>query len=184
MVLATPESTSAQPVATESEQEQRTRADQLVEAFYRGLGVGTGALTRSILARERSIARQLVGAVATPAEAEAYARDMAGVPNRLAPIDLRSFERERSTWTARHGRATASSRRYVDRTGQGIDDTDHEPDVAPPESVAPASEVPRPSAVPPLPTRAPSSPDRPVGKVHSPADWTAALRHRLEGDGS
>jgi hypothetical protein len=164
-----------------SERDLAIEADRLVEALYRGLGVGIGGLTRSILARERSIALQLVAAGATSAEAEAYAHEMASVPNRLAPIDLRSFERERSTWTARQGRAAASSRRYVDRTGQGIDDTIQETNVATPESLGPP-EPSRASTVPSPPERTPSSSqERPVGNVGSPADWTAALRHRLEG---
>jgi hypothetical protein len=177
-IPAAPASESAGAAGVTSETELVIRADRLVDAFYEGLGVGTGGLTRSILARERSIARQLVAAGATSAEAEGYARDMAGVPNRLAPIDLRSFERERSTWAARHGRA-ASSRRYVDRTGQGIDDTEHEADVAILES-GPRPELSPASASPSPPAGASSSHDRPVGRVRSPADWTAALRHRLE----
>jgi hypothetical protein len=182
--VATAEPGSAGTRDAISETDLAIKADRLVDAFYQGLGVGTGGLTRSILARERSIARQLVAAGTTSAEAEAYACDMAGVPNRLAPIDLRSFERERSTWTARQSRAAASSRHYVDRTGQGVDDTDHEPDVAALESVTPAPEVRRASVLPSPPTRAPSSQGPPVGNARSPADWTAALRHRLEGERS
>jgi hypothetical protein len=67
----------------------------LVQALYRGLGVPLEQLTAGILARELAIAQQLVLVGATPAEAEAYARDMASLPGRLAPVDLRSFERER-----------------------------------------------------------------------------------------
>jgi hypothetical protein len=182
--VATPESGSAGERDVTTETDVAIEADRLIEAFYKGLGVGTGGLTRSILARERSIARQLIEAGTTSAEAEAYAHEMASVPNRLAPIDLRSFERERSTWTARQGRAATSSRRYVDRTGQGIDDSDHEPDVAPPESVTLGPEVRGASALPFPPAPAPSSLDGPVGNVRSPADWSAALRRRLEGEQS
>jgi hypothetical protein len=45
-------------------------------------------------------AEELVLVGATPSEAEAYARQMAGLTSRLAPVDLRSFERERLTWRA------------------------------------------------------------------------------------
>ena len=73
----------------------------LVEALYRGLGVDPDELTQSMHARELTIADQLVAAGATPEEAEAYARDVGAADNRLAPIDMRSFERERPTWLAR-----------------------------------------------------------------------------------
>jgi hypothetical protein len=182
--VATTEPRSVGTGDATSETALAIQADKLFEAFYQGLGVGTGGLTRSILARERSIARQLVAVGTTSAEAEAYAHEMASVPNRLAPIDLRNFERERSTWTARQGRAAASSRRYVDRTGQGIDDTTHETNVATPESLGPP---PEPSRVPALPSPsepAPSSQERPVCNLRSPTDWTAALRHRLVGEQS
>ncbi len=167
----------------DAERDLSTRADELVEAFYRGLGVGTGALTRSILARERSIARQLVAAGATPAEAETYARNMASVPNRLAPIDLRSFERERPTWTARNGRAAESQRRYIDRTGQGIDDcVDGPPSRAPSAALASPTEDAR---VPDGPATAsgPSEPDTDssASPLKRPTDWTRAVRRRLEG---
>jgi hypothetical protein len=64
--------------------------------------------------RDLAIARQLVGAGATAGEAEAYAREMSGLDSRLAPVDLRSFERERPGWLVRHRR---QERRYQDRTG-------------------------------------------------------------------
>jgi hypothetical protein len=42
---------------------------------------------------------------------------MAAQPSRLAPIDVRGFERERASWLARREGAS-STRRYVDdRTG-------------------------------------------------------------------
>jgi hypothetical protein len=64
--------------------------------------------------RDLAIARQLVEAGATPYEAEAYAREMSGLEGRLAPVDLRSFERERPGWLVRHRR---QERRHQDRTG-------------------------------------------------------------------
>jgi hypothetical protein len=164
--------------------EQRARAEALVDAFYRGLGVGTGTLTRSILARERSIARQLMAAGTTPAEAEAYAREMASVPHRLAPIDLRGFERERSTWTARRSQASTGSRRYVDRTGQGIVE---EPTGVPTavglaraEIAVPSSSQAPPTAARPL-TSDHRKGDAPPARLGGPADWTSGLRRRLQG---
>jgi hypothetical protein len=94
---------------------------QLVDGLYRGLGVHLDDLTPAIRARELAIAEQLVQVGATPAEAEAYAREMGTFGNRLAPIDLRSFERERASWLARRRAARAGDGRYVDRTGQGVD---------------------------------------------------------------
>jgi hypothetical protein len=64
--------------------------------------------------RDRVIACQLVEAGATPGEAETYAREMSGLEGRLAPVDLRSFERERPGWLVRRRR---HERRYCDRTG-------------------------------------------------------------------
>jgi hypothetical protein len=64
--------------------------------------------------RDLAIAHQLVAAGATPCEAEAYARETSGLDGRLAPVDLRSFERERPAWLVRHRR---QERRHVDRTG-------------------------------------------------------------------
>ena len=46
--------------------------------------------------------------------AETYAREMSGLEDRLAPVDLRSFERERPGWLVRRRR---HERRYCDRTG-------------------------------------------------------------------
>jgi hypothetical protein len=90
----------------------------LVEAFYRGLGAGDDAVTVAIRRRDAAIARQLVTAGATPAEAEAYARDTSAASGRIAPVDLRSFERERLGWLARRRGKDLSERRVVDRTGQ------------------------------------------------------------------
>jgi len=94
-------------------------AAALVEALYRGLGTDPGALTPAIRRRELSIARQLVATSATPGEAEAYARETRATPGRIAPVDLRSYERERLSWLARRAAAHTLDRRLVDRTGQG-----------------------------------------------------------------
>jgi hypothetical protein len=89
-------------------------ARALVDAFYCGLGAALSTATLAMQRRDLVIARQLVAAGATPREAEAYARETSGMEGRLAPIDLRSFERERPGWLARHHR---QERRYTDRTG-------------------------------------------------------------------
>ena len=83
-------------------------------AFYRGLGAAPSTATLAMQRRDLAIARQLVAAGATPREAEAYARETSSMEGRLAPVDLRSFERERPGWLARHHR---QERRYADRTG-------------------------------------------------------------------
>jgi hypothetical protein len=85
-----------------------------VVAFYRGLGAAPSTATLAMQRRDLAIARQLVAAGATPREAEAYARETSGLESRLAPVDLRSFERERPGWLARQRR---QERRYTDRTG-------------------------------------------------------------------
>jgi hypothetical protein len=59
------------------------------------------AATAAMQRRDLAIARQLIAAGATPSEAEAYARQTAGLAGRLAPVDLRSFERERLSWRAK-----------------------------------------------------------------------------------
>jgi hypothetical protein len=89
-------------------------ARTLVAAFYRGLGTSPSAATIAMQRRDLAIARQLVHAGATPHEAETYAREMSGLEGRLAPVDLRSFERERPCWLARQHRR---EKRHVDRTG-------------------------------------------------------------------
>jgi hypothetical protein len=86
----------------------------LVAAFYRGLGAEPSTATLAMQRRDLAIARQLVAAEATPHEAEAYARETSSLDGRLAPVDLRSFERERPGWLARQHR---QERRYTDRTG-------------------------------------------------------------------
>ena len=93
-------------------------AGDLVVAFYRGLGADSTALTLTMRRRDLAIARQLVAAGATPAEAESYARDTCQMAGRIAPIDLRSFERERLGWLARRRGAEQARGRFVDRTGQ------------------------------------------------------------------
>jgi len=93
-------------------------AEGLLAAFYRGLGTDMTALTPPLRRRELAIAAQLVAVDATPAEAEAYAREASTVPGRIAPVDLRAFERERASWLARRRHSTASGPRLIDRTGQ------------------------------------------------------------------
>ena len=83
-------------------------------AFYYGLGAAPSTATLAMQRRDLAIARELAAAGATPREAEAYARETSGLDGRLAPVDLRSFERERPGWLARRHR---QERRYTDRTG-------------------------------------------------------------------
>jgi len=94
----------------------------LVDAFYRALGAEPTATTLSLRRRDLAIARQLVVVGATPNEAQAYARDMTSKAGRLAPVDLRSFERERLGWRAqRRGQHThLNGLRVV--TGTGLSD--------------------------------------------------------------
>jgi hypothetical protein len=94
-------------------------AQALVAAFYHGLGVPVDAATPTIRRRELTIAHQLVEAGATPAESEAYAREARATTGRIAPVDLRSFERERLSWLSR-ARGGGGVPRLVDRTGQGV----------------------------------------------------------------
>jgi hypothetical protein len=93
-------------------------ADSLVMAFYAGLGSHPAAVTLALQRRDVAIARQLVAAGATPKEAEAWARETGAAPQHLAPVDLRSFERERLGWLARQRASTAVPSRVIDRTGQ------------------------------------------------------------------
>lgn len=113
-------------------------AGALVTAFYRGLGSTPMVATAAMQRRDVAIARQLVAAGATPDEAEAYARQSSGLEGRLAPIDLRSFERERPAWLVRHRR---QERRHVDRSGLPptwmVDAPSRVPSVAPPPLPAP-----------------------------------------------
>src|SRR5439155_26063465 len=55
---------------------------------------------------------------ATAAQAEAYARETRAASGRIAPVDLRSFERERLGWLARRRGGDVSQRHVVDRSGQ------------------------------------------------------------------
>ena len=73
----------------------------MAEAFYRGLGADAADVTLPLRRRDLAIARDLVAVGATHLEAEAFARDMNGKSMRIAPVDLRSFERERLGWQAR-----------------------------------------------------------------------------------
>jgi hypothetical protein len=93
-------------------------AEDLLAAFYRGLGTDLAALTPTLRRRELAIAVQLVAVGATPAEAEAYAREASAMPGRIAAVDLRAFERERASWLARRRRSVATGPRLIDRTGQ------------------------------------------------------------------
>jgi hypothetical protein len=104
----------------------------LVAAFYRGLGATPSLATATMQRRDFAIARQLVEAGATPRQAESYARETSGLQGRLAPVDLRSFERERPAWLARQ---RCEERRRVDRTGlppTWLDGAADNPRTAPP----------------------------------------------------
>lgn len=90
----------------------------LVEAFYRGLGSDAAAVTAPLRRRDLAIARDLAAVGATPLEAESYAQEMCGKSERIAPVDLRSFERERLGWQARCRDVERQERRGIDRTGQ------------------------------------------------------------------
>jgi len=83
-----------------------------------GLGADTAAVTPPLRKRDLAIARDLVAVGATPLEAEGYAREMCRKSMRIAPVDLRSFERERLGWQARSRDIELQERRGVDRTGQ------------------------------------------------------------------
>src|SRR5262249_44339643 len=105
--------------ATEPESGADTAAAALVHAFYSGLGADDTAVTATLHRRDLAIARQLVSAGATMDEAEQYARDVSQTAGRIAPVDLRSFERERLGWLARRrGQEQTSRARCIDRTGK------------------------------------------------------------------
>lgn len=93
-------------------------AGKLASAFYGGLGANPDGVTAAIRRRDMAIARQLVAAGGTAAQAEAYARETSAASGRIAPVDLRSFERERLGWLARRRGGDVSQRRVVDRSGQ------------------------------------------------------------------
>jgi hypothetical protein len=103
-------------------QDADVAARVLVTAFYRGLGAEPDAATVTIRRRDVAIARQLVAAGATPTEAEAYAREASATPGRLAPLDLRSFERERLGWLARRRATLAGHEGFRLVTGMGLPD--------------------------------------------------------------
>ncbi|MDQ6671045.1 MAG: helix-turn-helix domain-containing protein, partial [Chloroflexota bacterium] len=89
-------------------------AQKLAEAFYRGLGGEVTAVTGAIRRRDLVIAGDLVAAGVTPSEAEAYAVETSAVGGRIAPVDLRSFERERLGWLARRRGGRRESSGFVD----------------------------------------------------------------------
>jgi len=123
------------------------RAHGLVEAFQRGLGAEGLASTPTMQRRDLAIARQLAAAGTTPDQAEAFAQEMTATPGRLAPVDLRAFERERLSWLARRRVGVAGTRHLVDRTGK------------PPSWLEPA-EAPAPTEAPPR--RTTPAPTRPA----------------------
>ena len=104
--------------AVRADADRERTARMLAEAFYHGLGGNAAAVTLPLRKRDVAIARQLVDVGASPGEAEAYAREMAAKDGRIAPIDLRSFERERLGWQARRRTRELDQHRVVDRTGQ------------------------------------------------------------------
>lgn len=93
-------------------------AEHLVAAFCRGLDSDLTSLTSGQRRSDLKLAQELHAAGATPAEAEAYARESNADSRRIAPVTLRSFARERQAWLQRRGRSEASGPRLVDRTGQ------------------------------------------------------------------
>jgi hypothetical protein len=93
-------------------------AAQLAEAFYRGLGSEVTAVSSTSRRRDLVIAGELVAAGAIPSEAEAYAAETIARNGRIAPVDLRSFERERLGWLALRRGRDRLARGFVDRTGQ------------------------------------------------------------------
>ncbi len=93
-------------------------AQLLAEALYRGLGTELDQLTPALRRRELAIARQLVDVGAPPTEAEAYARDARSHAGRIAAVDVRSYERERLSWSARRQTERQATVHRVDRTGE------------------------------------------------------------------
>jgi hypothetical protein len=110
--------TTTHPAGLPQGKPEGETAEALTEAFYAALGADARAVTGAMRRRDLAIARQLVAAGATAAEAAAYARDASAASGRIAPVDLRSFERERLGWLARRRGKDLSERRVVDRTGQ------------------------------------------------------------------
>jgi hypothetical protein len=97
-------------------------AGLLLAAFYRGLGAEVSATTTTLQRRDLAIATQLAGAGATPDEAEAYARETVTSAGRMAPVDMRSFERERLSWLARRCGESRPLGGLRLVTGQGLSD--------------------------------------------------------------
>ena len=112
------ETTCPSPPAPGSVHNDDTAARALSEALYRGLGTALDQLTPALRRRELAIARQLVDIGATPAEAEAYARDARSHAGRIAAVDVRSYERERVSWNARRQAERQATVHRVDRTGE------------------------------------------------------------------
>jgi Helix-turn-helix domain len=160
---------------------------ELATALYRGLGSDLGVLTEPVRRRELAIAAQLLAVGATPAEAEAYARDMASLPGRLAPVDLRSFERERPSWLARRRGDSTAARRYVDRTGQGIGERLPDPPPAPgaaaatPAEYLPAESAPRDPGARETRAGPPPGAEQPAEAAVAERAWLRAVQARLEG---
>jgi hypothetical protein len=156
-------------------------AQQLVEALYHVLGVELAELTPALRTRELAIADQLVRVGATAAEAQAYAREAGAADQRLAPIDLRSFERERASWLARQ-RGSFARRRYVDRTGQGIhDDRSHAPPMSGGGATSELSPAEPTTNTSSTSTRESSSKEPGAERLSAPLDWSAAVMRRLAG---
>jgi hypothetical protein len=177
---------SPRPLAGPSVASPCAAARELADGLYRGLGSELRALTGPVRRRELAIAAQLVAVGATAAEAEAYARDMAALPGRLAPVDLRGFERERPSWLARRRGGTAA-RRYVDRTGQGIGDPSPDAPPAPGWAVAawaghpPAGRAPAPRGAPEARAGSPPDEEQLPEAVAPEKAWVRAVHVRLEG---
>jgi hypothetical protein len=118
MVVDRTERVDTAGMVPRADPDQDDTAEKLANAFYGGLGAGPDGVTAAIRRRDMAIARQLVAAGGTAAQAEAYARETSAASGRIAPVDLRSFERERLGWLARRRGGDVSQRRVVDRSGQ------------------------------------------------------------------
>lgn len=118
VVVASAERVDTAGTERRADPDQDDAAEELANAFYGGLGAGPEGVTAAIRRRDVAIARQLLAAGATAAQAEAYAREISAASGRIAPVDLRSFERERLGWLARRRGGDVSQRRLVDRSGQ------------------------------------------------------------------
>jgi hypothetical protein len=94
----------------------------LVVGLYNGLGLDVDQLTPTMRARELVIAEELVAVGARPSEAETYAREESTRSGRMAPVDMRSFERERLSWLAKRRVISRTSGGLRLVTGQGLSD--------------------------------------------------------------